>query len=82
MKYQKMTKNEWIYLARVLHYEYVNKSITGRDHMCLMVKNLIYTVNTEVNFDDMENDVQSAGSDGQPDTHQTNLNDFKGNGEF
>lgn len=82
MKYRKITKNEWLILARILHHEYVNKSITGRDSMCEMIKNLIYTVNTEVNFNDMENDVQSAGSDGQRDTHQTNLNDFKGNGEF
>ena len=82
MKYQKMKKSDWVILARILHHEYVDKSITGRDKMCEMVKNLIYTVNTEVNFNDMENDVQSIGSDGQPATKQTNLNDFKGNGEF
>jgi len=77
-----MKKSEWLILAKILHYEYVAKSITGRDTMCEMIRNLIYTVNTEVNFNDMENDVQSAGSDGQSATKQTNLNDFKRNGEF
>ena len=46
------------------------------------IKNLIYTVNKEVNFDDMENDEQSVGSNGPADTKQTNLNDFEGSGEF
>lgn len=82
MEYRKMTKNEWLILARILYHEHVKKSITDKDNMRIMVKNLIYTVNTEVNFDDMENDVQSAGSDGQRVAYQTNLNDFKGNGEF
>ena len=82
--YRKMKKNEWVKVAKFLHWFFVTEETEPNDHTTISddIKNLIYTVNKEVNFDDMENDEQSVRSDGQANSKQTNLNDFEGSGEF
>lgn len=82
--YRKMKKNEWIKVAKFLHWFFVTEEKEPKDYTTISddIKNLIYTVNKEVNFDDMENDEQSVGSNGQTNPKQTNLNDFEGSGEF
>ena len=82
--YRKMKKNEWIKVANFLHWFFVTEEKEPKEYETISddIKNLIYTVNKEVNFDDMDKTDESDGSDGQPNTHQTNLNDFEGSGEF
>ena len=82
--YRKMKKNEWIKVAKFLHWFFVTEEKEPKDYTTISddIKNLIYTVNKEVNFDDMENDEQSVRSNGQTNSKQTNLNDFEGSGEF
>ena len=80
MMYRKMKKNEWIKVANFLHWFFVTEEYG--EFLSDDIKNLIYTVKKEVNFDDMENDEQSVGSNGPSPTKQTNLNDFEGSGEF
>jgi hypothetical protein len=82
--YRKMKKNEWIKVAKFLHWFFVTEEKEPKDYTTISddIKNLIYTVNKEVNFDDMENDEQSVRSNGQANSKQTNLNDFEGSGEF
>ena len=84
MMYRKMKKNEWIKVANFLHWFFVTEEKEPKEYETISddIKNLIYTVNKEVNFDDMENDEQSVGSNGQANPKQTNLNDFEGSGEF
>jgi len=84
MTYRKMKKNEWIKVAKFLHWFFVTEEKEPKDYTTISddIKNLIYTVNKEVNFDDMENDEQSVGSNGPIPTKQANLNDFEGSGEF
>jgi|TARA_B100001939_G_C16918285_1_gene608013 hypothetical protein len=79
-----MKKNEWIKVAKFLHWFFVTEEKEPKDYTTISddIKNLIYTVNKEVNFDDMENDEQSVRSNGQANSKQTNLNDFEGSGEF
>lgn len=84
MMYRKMKRNEWIKVANFLHWFFVTEEKEPKEYETISddIKNLIYTVNKEVNFDDMENDEQSVGSNGQTNPKQTNLNDFEGSGEF
>ena len=82
--YRKMKKNEWIKVAKFLHWFFVTEEKEPKEYETISddIKNLIYTVNTEVNFNDVEDDEQSAGSNGPSLPKQTNLNDFEGSGEF
>ena len=84
MMYRKMKKNEWIKVAKFLHWFFVSEEQEPKDYTTISddIKNLIYTVNKEVNFDDMENDEQFIGSNRPSPSKQTNLNDFEGSGEF
>jgi len=84
MMYRKMKKNEWIMVAKFLHWFFVTEEEEPKGYETISddIKNLIYTVNTEVNFNDVEDDEQSVGSNGPSTTKQTNLNDFEGSGEF
>ena len=84
MMYRKMKKNEWIKVAKFLHWFFVTEETEPKDYTTISddIKNLIYTVNKEVNFDDVENDEQPIGSNGPSPSKQTNLNDFEGSGEF
>ena len=84
MMYRKMKKNEWIKVAKFLHWFFVTEETEPKDYTTISddIKNLIYTVNKEVNFDDMENDEQLVGSNRPSPSKQTNLNDFEGSGEF
>lgn len=84
MMYRKMKKNEWIKVANFLHWFFVTEEKEPKEYETISddIKNLIYTVNTEVNFNDVEDDEQSVGSNRPSPTKQTNLNDFEGSGEF
>ena len=84
MMYRKMKKNEWIKVAKFLHWFFVTEETEPKDYTTISddIKNLIDTVNKEVNFDDMENDEQFIGSNRPSPSKQTNLNDFEGSGEF